>query len=179
MTGKRAAAPRNLEQATALIAQFAEVDAQRAAVEEQRKSELGRINAAADAAVAPLLQELEGLQVRIETWWTGFAPSVLPKGRKSAQLGGCMIGTRKAAAKLAHAFDSDDKAVEALQGTRYAKVALKVRQALDRAATLRLLQVGGKTSQAIAELGFRVDEPGETFFLQRVEQDGSIGNANG
>lgn len=167
--------PRTTEQAAALLTRYAQIDGRLAAVEAKRKNMLGRVNQLADAKAAPLVLELASIAGAVEPWWAANGDTVAPKGRKSAQLAGCMVGTRKAAARLAHGFQSDEKAVEALQATRYAKGTLKVTYKLDRPATLKLLQVGGKTSQAIADLGFSIDQGGETFFVQRVEQDGAIG----
>lgn len=166
--------PRTIEQATALLAHYAEVDTQLAETEANRKAELGRINAAADAVAAPLIAELQAISTRLKPWWQDSGKSVAPKGRKSAQLGGCMIGSRMSKATLGHGFKDDAEAVEALRATRYGKHTTSVKYSLDRAAALKLLQVGGKTATAIKELGFSVVEPTEQFFIQRVEQPGTI-----
>jgi hypothetical protein len=43
--------------------------------------------------------------------------------------------------------------------------------ALDRIATLKLLQVGGKTAgAAIAELGFEIEQGSDQFFVERAQQ---------
>lgn len=166
--------PRTQEQATNLLGHYAQVDTQLAEVEAVRKAELGRINAAADAEAGPLLGELEALSAALDPWWKSNGQALAPKGRKSLQLGGCMIGSRMSKAKLGHSFDDDDKAVEALRATRYGKHTTRVKYSLDRAATLKLLQVGGKTAAGIQELGFSIVDPSEQFYIDRVEQAGTI-----
>jgi phage host-nuclease inhibitor protein Gam len=168
--------PRTLDQATAILAHYAEVHAQLAEVEAGRTADLGRVNAAADAVAAPLVAELEQLQARLQPWWETAGQALAPKGRKSMQLGGCMIGSRTSRPKLAHGFADDDKAVEALQGTRYGKQTTRVRYSLDRGATLKLIQIKGRPAEKLAELGFRVEQS-EQFFIEPVEQGGTIADA--
>jgi phage host-nuclease inhibitor protein Gam len=165
--------PRTLEQATALLGHYAQVDAQLASIEATRKTEIGRVNGQADAEATPLLAELEALSMRLQPWWEAHGAALAGKGRKSLQLGGCMIGSKAERARLGHGFENDDKAVEALRATRYGKQTTRVKYTLDRTATLKLMQIKGKTAAALGELGFRVDE-GESFFVKRVEQAGTI-----
>jgi phage host-nuclease inhibitor protein Gam len=146
-----------------------------AAIEARRQAMLGKVNAAADAKVAPIVAELAGLEAAIATWWMGKGHALLPKGRKTMQLGGCTIGTVAGRAKLGHRFDKDDEAVAALLGSRYATQTTHVRYSIDRAATLKLLQAGGAKGTAIAALGFRIDG-GERFVLTPVEQGGTVGS---
>lgn len=167
-------APKNVAQATALLERHALLEGQVARIEARRQTLLARANAAADAALTPLLEELTAIDAKLLPWWQSARGELAGK-RKSIELGGCMIGTRAAAAKLAHSFETDDLAVEALRGSRYGKHTTRVKYSLDRPATLRLLKVGGRTAAAIGQLGFKVDEPGETFFVQRVDQGGTIG----
>jgi hypothetical protein len=69
--------------------------------------------------------------------------------------------------KLAHGFESDDKATEALLGTRWAKQTTRVKYSLDRTATLKLLQLGGKAGADVAALGFLVEPGTDSFFVER------------
>ena len=169
------AAPRTLAAATALAASFAEADGRLAAIEEKRKVKLGRINAAADAMAGPLIAELAGMAERLERWW-GKGGAAIAGDAKSAQLGGCLIGTRSHAASLAHTFKDEKAAVAALRKTRLATRTVRVRYALDKVGTLKLVQSGGKTGEALIALGFSAEQ-GERFFVSRVEQPGAIGAA--
>jgi hypothetical protein len=165
--------PKTLAAATSLLERHAELEGQIASIEARRTRMLVRANAAADAKVGPLVDELDQIFAAVEPWWRASGKD-LAKDRKSIQLGGCMIGTRSGKPKLAHTFDDDDKAVTALRATPYKNQTTRVKYALDRAATLKLLQLDGKTGKAIAALGFSIDQA-DTFSIQRVEQSGSIG----
>lgn len=170
------AKPRTTEAATRLLERYATLAGVVALAETNRSAELARINAVVDLEVQPMLEEQANITAALEPWWAANGNTVAPGTRKSVQLGGCMIGSRQSRAKLGHGFDNDKLAVAALQTTRFAKHTLKVGYSLDRTATLKLLQVGGKTAAAIAELGFR-EEPGEeTFFIEPVEQAGVVGS---
>lgn len=166
--------PNTVARATALLERHALLEGQVASAEARRSALLARANAAADAKVSPLLEELAALDAALAPWWESDGRAIAGK-RKSVELGGCMIGTRLAKAKLGHDFVDDDAAVLALQGTRYARQAVRVKYTLDRTGTARLLDVGGKTSAALKELGFWMSEPEATFFVKGVEQQGTIG----
>ena len=165
--------PKTIAAATKLLERYADLDGRIALVEADRTVAIAQANQRADVAAAPMLQERDHIAIVLEPWWDK-AGADLAGGNKSVQLGGCKVGTRDSRPKLAHQFDTDDKAVEALRGSRFAKMAVKVRYSLDRAATLKLLQIGGKTSAAIKALGFREESGQDQFFVQRVEQPGTI-----
>jgi len=159
--------PNTLTQAAALLGHYAEVDAQLAEVEANRKAQLGRINTAADVDAARLTGELEDLRKRLQPWWDANAGELAAK-RKSAQISGCTIGYRIGRPKLTHGFENDSKAVEALRATRWSKQTTRVAYALDRTATLKLLQLEGKAGEDLVGMGFKVDQD-ETFYIERAE----------
>ncbi|HEY0131643.1 MAG TPA: host-nuclease inhibitor Gam family protein [Allosphingosinicella sp.] len=167
--------PRTVGQATAMLERYAAITGELARAEERRSRLIVRANAAADVITAPLVTEAGAILLKLEGWWKTAGPDLAGK-RKSIELGGCMIGSRASKPKLVHGFESDDKAVEALRGTRHGKQTTRLKYSLDRPATLKLLQLKGGTAEAIAELGFSIDQ-GERFFVQRAEQAGTIGAA--
>ena len=166
--------PRTKEQATELLGRYAEVDAKLAAIEADRKTELGRVNGAADVVAAPLIDELAAIAAKMEPWWAKVAAELTKGKRKSVELGGCNIGTRATAAKLKHSYDTDKAAADALHASPLRKAALVFGYVLDKAATLKLLQGKDAKATKLAELGFSVDTPADTFFIKRVEQSGTV-----
>jgi hypothetical protein len=107
------------------------------------------------------------IEAALEVWWKAGGNAVAGD-KKSAELGGCLIGLRKSRPKLTHGFESDAKATEALRGTRWAKQSTRITYSLDRTSTLKLLQLGGKAGSDIAALGFSIEQ-GERFFVERVK----------
>ena len=156
------------------VERHAQLEGQLAGVEATRSAGLARVNAAADAEATPLLEEMGAIALKLEPWWQGAKDELAGKKRKSIELGGCMIGTRLSRAKLAHSFEDDDKAVDALRASRFAKVTTLVRYSIDRTATLKLMQQPGMAAKRLAELGFSIAPGADTFFVQRVEQSGTL-----
>lgn len=169
------AIPKSQAAATQLLEEYADLGSRVALLEEDRSIDIAAANQRADTAAGPMLQRMAAISAALESWWPSAALAIAG-GKKSVQLGGCIIGTRKARAKLAHSFPSDDKAVEALRATRFAKHTTRVSYSLDRASTLKLIEIGGKTGAAIKELGFSIAGGSDAFFIERVQQDRTIGS---
>ncbi|MDF1506428.1 hypothetical protein PYV61_25970, partial [Roseisolibacter sp. H3M3-2] len=119
---------------------------------------------------------MDQISGKLEPWFGTSGRALLPKGRKSMQLGGCEFGER-AGGKLEHGFDKDAKAVDALQQAKLGRLTLSVSYSLDKAALKKLLQGKGKTKAALTELGFKVGS-GDQFFIKRMEQGGTIAPAS-
>lgn len=166
------ALPKSTAAATKLLERYADLDARLAKVEADRSDAIAAANYRADIAADPMRQERDKIGASIESWWS-HASATIANGRKSVELGGCMIGTRMSRPSLGHTYESDDKAVEALRKTRYFKQATKVKFSLDRTATAKLLQLGGKAGEQVAALGFRIEQA-DNFFVERVTQAGTI-----
>ena len=167
------ATPKSLPAATRLLERFAELDGRLALVEERRSAEIGRANASADADAAPLIKELGDIAAALEGWWPSAAPAIAG-GKKSVELGGCVLGSRLSRPRLTHGFESDDKAVEALRETRWFKQTTRVRYSLDRTAAGKLLTLGGKAGADLAGLGFAIEQA-DSFFIERAKQAATIG----
>lgn len=165
--------PKNETEAAALLALYADVDATLAIVEETRSAAIARANASADSEAAPLVKRLAEIVALIEPWWLKSGHQLAPKGRKSMELGGCMIGTKAGRAALSIAGDEQDVAA-VLSGLRWAKPLLRVKVSLDKAAIMKSLD--GAHSVALAELGISRREGEEKFFVERVNQPGTIGS---
>lgn len=170
-------APKTVAAATRLLERYADLSGRVALVDADRNERIASANVWADTAAGPMLTEMDTIAGKLEQWWPQAA-SDLAGDRKSIELGGCTIGTRKARAALSHSFESEVQAVEALRASRYGNRTTKVKYTLDRAATLKLLQIGGKTAASVRELGFAIDEGADLFFVKRAEQAGTITSAS-
>lgn len=169
------AIPKSQAAASKLLEEYADLDARIALVEADRTDNIAAANARADTAATPMRARQAEIAAAIEGWWPAAAPHIAA-GKKSVQLGGCIVGTKKSRPKLAHSFESDDKAVEALLASRFAKHTTKVKYSLDRSATLKLIEIGGKTAASIQELGFSIEPGSDAFYIERVQQDRTIGS---
>lgn len=166
-------APRTLEQAAKLMTRFAELDERVVVIRRQSNGQIAEIMAAADAAVAPMVEEIDKLRPVIERWWREHGTLHLPKGRKSMLLAGCSIGLVAGRAKLAHDYDDDDAAVEALRAGRLMKGTIRTKLSLDKVAIAKLLDQSNAKARKLGDLGFRLDRD-EQFVLARAEQAGTL-----
>lgn len=165
-------APKTVAAATKLLARFAELDAEIAAIEEQRKIEIGEANAEADRLIAPFLPERDAILAKLETWWIDAGPGLTDGKRKSIALGGCEIGSRSSPARLGLAGD-EAVIAKALAKNRWAREMIRVTVSIDRAAILK--SIDGAHAKDLADLGFSKVDGAETVFVKRVRQDGTIG----
>lgn len=172
MTPLRVNAP--VEQATQVLERYARLDGERAAIDARRDTLIVMANQMADAKVLPIASEMAVLAEQLQRWWERNGAGLTKGKRKSAELGGCMIGSRTAKARLAFAGGDDKAALAALQPHKWAKPYVRVSFAVDKTATATAL-TGKAHGAKLAELGFSLAAPVETFFVDRVAQDGVVG----
>jgi phage host-nuclease inhibitor protein Gam len=163
--------PRSTAGAIGLLELFAHHDAEIAAVEAQRSASLARINAEADAEIAPLLEKREAVRGVLAQWWPSAEAELTEGKRKSILLGGCKVGKAKGRDRLAIAGDEDD-VLTLLKTLRWAKPLVQIKYSLDRVAALKALD--GKHAAALGELGLSREGGEDVFFVKRVEQPGTL-----
>lgn len=166
--------PRTVKTATGLLERYAAVDAQIAAIEADRSARIAAVNADADRQADPLLKERDKVREALSAWWAEAGPSMTDGKRKSIALGGCMIGSRKGTAGLVLA-QPEDEVVKALLKHDWADPLLRRKVTLDRRAVL--MSIDGVYAKVLRKLGLSRRDPGEAFFVERVEQAGSLTGA--
>lgn len=167
--------PKTTKAAAALLKRYAELDQLIANIEAIRNELIASANSTADAAADPLILERAVILEKIEPWWTAAAAELTQGKRKSIELGGCMIGSRAGRESLGIAGKEDD-VVKALSTRAWAKPLLKVKTTLDRRAVL--MSLTGVYKKQLASLGLSRVEAGETFYVERLEQGGTLAGAN-
>lgn len=168
-------APKNVEQATALLDRVARIDGETATIEQNREAAIAATNAISDTLALPLIEERAKIVALLEPWWAKAGAGLLTGKRKSLVLGGCTIGTKAGRGKLGIPDAGEDAAIAALKALRWAKPLLRVTTSLDRAEIAKAIT--GKRAAALAELGFRNIPGAETFFVDRVAQPGTVTSA--
>lgn len=164
--------PRTVEQASALCERLAELQGGIDAINAGRARDIALVNAASDTASHDLIAERDAIAAKLAEAWPGLSAKVLPAGRKSAELGGCMIGSVTTRPSLTLAGD-EAAVVEAMQALRWAKPFLRSRVTIERAGVLKALD--GSRAGALADLGFGKGGGEEQFFVRPVEQGGVRG----
>ncbi len=168
-------APRSLTEAQRLCEQWAELDGEVAAIEEARDAAIAAANAEVDKDLTPLVKRRDAIVAKLEPWWKSNAAELTKGKRKSAELGGVVLGTRTGRAKLSIAGKVED-VVAMLATLRWAKPFLRQKIELDRVAIMRALD--GKHAAALAEMGIAADAAEESFFIERTAQAGTQGKVS-
>lgn len=171
MTALRLNAP--IAAATVLAERYGALAGELATAEASRAAALAATNAVADTLTQPIVAEMDAIRAALEPWWARNGAQVTGGKRKSAELGGCMLGSRSGKAALV--IDDEPSAKAALVKARWGKELLRTTVSVDKAAVLKAL--GGTLAKKLAAIGFAKSAPAETFFLERVEQPGVVGVA--
>lgn len=194
-------APQTIEQAQALCARFVERSAQAALIVQARDETIAAANQDADTELVPITAELKDIEKQLKPFFAAKFDELTGGKRKSIELGGCYLGYRldKASVSFAHGKD-DDMAVtlRAAEMTDY----VRTKHSPDKVAIMKALEAerdaialreaapaaigdnggppiedDGAASPAslspLHDMGFAIKQ-GESFFLERVGQDGAI-----
>lgn len=173
--------PASQDEATVKLERFALLTGQLVAAEESREAAIASTHLVADAISLPIKQELEQLRADLEPWWATAGAGLTKGKRKTVLLGGCKIGEKAGADKLAHSHPDDAAAVEALMGVPWMrKACVKASYGLDRVALKAHLQsqetaAARAKADALGALGFRVDAGSSSFVLERPATPGIVG----
>jgi phage host-nuclease inhibitor protein Gam len=163
--------PTSIEAATALADRFARLVGELETIAANRDSAIAATNAIADTLATPIVAEQAAITNALRSWWPGVASQLTDGKRKSAQLGGCMIGTKAGRASLGMRAD-EDKLLAKLKAVRWAKPFIRVKESIDKVAVRKAL--GGKRAPELKQFGFRLVPGTEEFFIERVEQEGAM-----
>lgn len=176
MTETPIRAPRSQNEAQRLCEQWAELDGQIAAIEEARDAAIAAANAEVDKDLSPLVARREAIEKKLEPWWKANAQLLTKGKRKSAELGGAVLGTRTGKGRVTVA-GAVDVVVETLRKNRtLGRLFVRPKFELDKAKITEGLK--GKHAPALKELGLGFEPGAETFFIERTAQAGTQGKVS-
>lgn len=166
-------APTTIEEATALLAEYATTAA---AIEEARAeadSAIAAIEGARDMLCKPHEERLKDMFNQLRAWWAVAGDHVTNGKRKSTEIAGCVLGIRTTtpALKLPSKITSEDliaQLIEWDQGDEFLTTTVK----LNKPAIISTLRgTDGYAKTELAETyGFTVTQKDE-FFIDRVKRD--------
>lgn len=165
--------PRSLADAERLASVYALVDYEIGEIEAERDAAIAALNGAADEDLVPLVAQAREIEAALAGWWERSGSELTGGTRKSIELGGCVIGTRKGKAKLVLTGTTADAIVAELRAVRWGKPFVREKFELDKAAAMKGLE--GKHGDALRALGVGCDSGAETFFIERTRQAGTQG----
>lgn len=165
----------SIEKGTAVLERYSVLAGELAAIEENRASALASTNAVADGIAAPIVAEMQLIEQQLKPWWTRIADKVTGGKRKTAELGGCIIGTKAGSTSLAFALGDDQVAVASLRAAKWSLPFIRTTHSLDKVALKKALT--GKHGDRLKALGFSSPAAPDAFILERVAQAGTIAQA--
>jgi len=166
-------APRSLTEAQRLCEQFAQLDGEIASIEEAREVAIAAANAEVDKDLIPLVTRRDAIAAKLGPWFMANRQQLLQGKRKSAELGGVVLGTRTGSGKVSVA-GAIDAVIEKLRANRtFVRLYVRPKFELDKPEIRKGLE--GKHGPALKALGLGF-EPGEdTFYIERTGQAGTPG----
>lgn len=163
--------PATIKAATALLEQYASLDAQIAGIEANRQDSIADVNARCDTAATNLIKRRSEIEEQLRPWWDANAAELTQGKRKSIELGGCMIGSRTGRASLEVKGDVAEIAGK-LRRRKWAERLIRVTVSLDRSAIMRALDGGCR--RQLQALGLRRKDGEEAFYIERTQQGGTL-----
>ena len=165
-TSPALAAPQTLPEAIKLLERYARLANEAARLDVDRNDAKAAIDAAADAAIAPIEAELRDLVRQLKPWWAVARDELTGGKKKSIELAGCQIGYRIANPSLVYP-KPEAVAVEKLHLRE--GWALRTTTVLDKPALIAAIRrppvdEDDDTAARLRKLGFSVSQK-ETFFV--------------
>lgn len=168
-------APATIVEATRLIAEYLELEAQIGRTMSGADDAIRQIEAIRDEQVKPVEAMMYDKFIQLRTWWAVARPDLTDGKRKSIELAGALIGDRTSppALKLPKGMKVDQAVefiAEIMATFPDAEQLLRTKVELEKPALLKLL--GNATDPAplrerIVEGGFRAEQK-EEFFIARA-----------
>ena len=171
--------PSTVEAAIPLLKRYAEIGREVKLAKIAADEAKGKIDAARDALLAPFALEAKRLMAALKPFWLVLGSTIsLPK-RKSAELGGCVLGMRTGNKALGYPKGTEEQLIEDLKLLGF-DWAVRVKPELDKEAILKALQpadpenkLDAADAAALAGLGFAVVQA-ETFFVEPLETESGV-----
>ncbi len=169
--------PRSLGEAQRLCEQWAALDGEIAAIEEARDVAIAAANAEVDKDLTPLVTRRAAIAAKLGPWFMDNRQQLLTGKRKSAELGGVVLGSRVGSGKVTVAGALDAVIAKLRANRTLGRLFVRPKFELDKAEIRKGLE--GRHGPALRALGLGF-EPGEdTFYIERTGQAGTPGKLGG
>lgn len=170
-------APRSRTEAVRLCEQWAALDGEIAAIEEARDAAIAAANAEVDKDLLPLVARRSAIAAKLEPWWKANGGALTDGKRKSAELGGAVLGTRTGSGKVTVAGPID-AVIATLRASRtLGRLFVRPKFELDKPEVRKGLE--GRHGPALRALGLGFEPGVETFYIERTGQAATPGKLGG
>lgn len=172
-------AAQSTEEAIALLARYAEVDAILERSKSSLEEQIAALRAQRDRFDEAYKAQLKAIFNQLKPWWAVAHQELTEGKRKSIELGGCQIGHRTTTPALKLEGITEAEAIEDLELLGFEAWAIRTKKELDKPAliaALRKLAAGKAPEEMNADerdayvldgLGLKVSQK-EEFFIARI-----------
>jgi phage host-nuclease inhibitor protein Gam len=172
-------AAQSTEEAIALLARFAEVDAILERSKNSLEEQIAALRAQRDRFDEAYKAQLKAIFNQLKPWWAVAHQELTEGKRKSVELGGCLIGHRTSTPALKLEGITEAEAIEDLELLGFEPWAIRTKKELDKPAliaALRKLAAGKEPEEMNGDerdayvldgLGLKVSQK-EEFFIARI-----------
>lgn len=157
-------APTTIEAATALLADYMDVQLGIQELRLDADASIAAIQAERDRMTAPMEQRAKAMFLQLRAWWGVAGPALTEGKRKSVELAGCMIGERTTPPSLKMPGKMAE-AVALLEAAGWTEL-LRTKVEVDKPAVLKELGDDG-AGELLRALGFEPRQK-EEFFIDRA-----------
>jgi hypothetical protein len=159
-------------QGAKIAARYAKEAAAAATVEAQLAADIAPLKAAAEKKLAPIAARLATAAADAKAWWAVHGEQARGK-KKSAEIAGCVLGTRLSPAKVVFAGGDETAAKAVLLKRRLLSLVVRVVSIDKKAIAKRLKDEADKpeAERELAQLGFTAEQD-ETFFIESATRTG-------
>ncbi|MFN7400332.1 MAG: host-nuclease inhibitor Gam family protein [Sandaracinobacter sp.] len=172
-------AAQSTEEAIALLARFAEVDAILERSKNSLEEQIAALRAQRDRFDEAYKVQLKAIFNQLKPWWAVAGQDLTEGKRKSIELGGCQIGHRTSTPALKLEGITEAQVLEDLETLGFEGWAIRTKKELDKPALIAALRKLGATgpqgvptadaidAEVLAGLGLKVSQK-EEFFIARI-----------
>lgn len=183
-------AAQSREEAIQLLARYSALAGQIARNDQITADRIAAIHVETDTFNAPLVAEQERIFLAIKPWWAVAGATVTEGDRKTAELGGCLLGHRIGNPTLK--YPAPEPVAVQLLSTAGWKGLLRIKMELDKPAIMAAIRWLSAPAGAdrgndqeiditaaadwFRSVGFKITQK-EEFFIDRLPASSSIGGA--
>jgi phage host-nuclease inhibitor protein Gam len=164
------AAPQTIEEATALLGDYAAKLTKAAKIRADADASIAAIQAARDEFLKPLEEGMKDLFRQLRAWWAVAGPAITEGKRKSAEIAGCIVGERTTTPKLALGNRKAEDWIADLLDDPDLTDFVRVKEELDRQALIKAIgDPKHAANDKLLILGLRRSQTDE-FFIDRAAE---------
>lgn len=162
--------PQTIDEAVTLAVNYLETSASIEQMKADADQAIAQIQAARDAMILPLKQNVDQTFSDLRDWWAVAGPEMTKGKRKSIEIAGCLIGERTTPPALKHLGIRKEDLIAKLEEMTLGQF-LRIKRDLDKPAILSALRLEDDVSALLTAIGMSAEQKDEFFIDRAVPKD--------